>query len=345
MNKITLTFFFFCSMLSAVAQHNLTSERNYFRSGDKLTKQQVEFKDPGPSGKDIIWDFSMLHSINDKYKLVYFNKTKGDTTHIVGHEHETSYRYQLKNDTLWLTDYQNRTTRMVFNKPEAQLRYPFGYGDSLQSSFSGKGKYCEKENLVAKGITTATVDASGVLITPTNDTLKNVIRVKRLRNYTQIGVDSAFLQLETYSWYAQGLRYPVFETMKSTVMRCDSTAEGFSTSFYYPVEDLRNLTLDPANENIASDEGADINSVFTEGHYMPNPVVDNLQIDYKLTRPARVWFTLHNNIGIPQCNTAPQNQSEGYNSTTIQMGNYMTGTYTLYVHVDNMVMRHVIVKK
>jgi hypothetical protein len=175
--------------------------------------------------------------------------------------------------------------------------------------------------------------------------LKNIIRIKRLRDYTQIGMDSARLQLETYSWYAKGYRYPVFETYKSIVLRGDSSADSFKTSFYYPVDDLKNLAEDPLNQYPQADEVVGINAVFTEGRYLPNPVTHNLYIDYKLTRPAKVWFTVHNNIGVQQCQTAPQNMSEGANSTTINMNHLITGTYALYVHVDDMVMRQLVVKK
>jgi hypothetical protein len=71
-------------------------------------------------------------------------------------------------------------------------------------------------------MTSVTADATGMLITTTNDTLKNLLRAKRLNNYSEIGVDSARLQLVTYSWYARGYQYPVFKTVKSVIMRGDS---------------------------------------------------------------------------------------------------------------------------
>jgi len=347
MKKITvlLLFCFVCLINHALFSQKLTSSRNYFRCGDKLTKQQVEFKDPGPAGKQIEWDFSMLNSIDEKYGLAYFGIAEGDTADVIGMEHDTRYYYQLKNDTLWMTGYENRTTRMNFDQPEAQLHYPFHFGDSLRTTFSGKGLYCQKVDLVAKGETSVTIDATGLIITPTKDTINNVLRVKRLRSYTEIGVDSALLQLTTYSWYARGYRYPVFETVKSVIMRGDSIAESFSTSFYYPISDLQNIAPDPANDNIKPDKAADITSVFTEAQLMPNPVLTDLTINYKLTRAAKVWFTVHNNTGIGLCQTAPQNLSEGFNSTNVPMGNLITGVYSLYVHVDDMVMRLNVVKK
>lgn len=316
----------------------LTKECNIYRPGDIIVKQQVEFKDPGPSGRNITWDFSMLNPVDEEYKIRYMFRLKNDSTRIVANEHHTSYRYQLKGDTLWLYEFQNRTTKMTFSKPEAQLKFPFNYGDVLLSEFEGTGKYSETIDLTAKGKTHATIDGIGQLITPTLQKISNVLRVHRVREYTEIGIDSALLKLETYSWYAANLRYPVFETFISYIIKPDSTYEDFKTSFYYPLDDSYNQG---ANDYIIPE----IEKVFTEATMLPNPVVSDMNINYKLTRPAVVWFSIHNNAGIPVQQTTAQNMSEGYNHCNIPMSNLMTGTYTVYVHVDDMIMQRVILKK
>ena len=59
------------SALPLVAQHTLTFDRNALRGGDQLVKQQVEYKDPGSTGKGLIWDFTFLQPINEQYTLDY----------------------------------------------------------------------------------------------------------------------------------------------------------------------------------------------------------------------------------------------------------------------------------
>lgn len=326
-------------------QIKLTAECNTYRAGDIIIKQQVEYKDPGSNGKNITWDFSMLNPVDEKYKIRYLLRTRADSAQVTANEHDTRYRYQLKNDTLWLHEYINRTTKMCFTKPEAQLKFPFYYGDSIKSVFEGAGNYCDKVDLIAKGNTYATVDATGEMITPSKQILKNVVRVHRVRNYTEIGVDSATLRLETYSWYAQNYRYPVFETYESFIVKTDTTIEDFKTSFYYPIEEMTNLATDLANEKIEEESVKDINLIYTEATYMPNPVVSQFQINYKLTRTAIVWFSLHNSIGIPIQQTKSQKSPMGHNTTTINMSQLTTGTYTLYVHVDDKVIKQIIIKK
>lgn len=341
--------------LNLMAQHTLTSARNAYRAADQLVKQQVEFKDPGSSGRELTWDFSMVQPLNDEYKLSYFYT---DSIHnqekICGQEHNTRYYYLQKQDSLWGIGFENATTYMEYPKPELRLRFPFAYGDTLYSRFEGAGEYCHRDSIYIKGYTRIKADAIGELKLP-DETVKKALRVRTLRHYTEIGRDSVEMTLDTYSWYAAGIRYPVFESVKTTLSKKgdkkDEQGESmkdttiFSTSFYYPPEkQITQVQTDPIiAENQTADKSAA--SVFTEGKYMPNPVESNLYINYKLTRASKVWFTVHNNIGVPQCSTAPQNQGEGYQSTTINMSNLITGTYTLYVHVDDMIMKQVVVKK
>lgn len=204
--------------------------------------------------------------------------------------------------------------------------------------------YSETVDLEAAGTTYVTVDATGELLTPTKKKLENVLRVRKVRDYTEIGIDSVSLRLESYSWYALGYRNPVVETYKSYIIKSDTTLENFSTSFYYPIEELYELAPDPANEAVLDAAPEGINSVFTEASYQPNPVENVLTINYKLTRPAQIWFSVHNNIGISVCQTGNQYLSEGYNSTAINMGHLITGTNTLYNHKDDLVMNMTIQK-
>lgn len=86
-------------------------------------------------------------------------------------------------------------------------------------------------------------------------------------------------------------------------------------------------------------------AVFTQARWLPNPVADNLYINYRLTRDAAIWFSVHSNAGIALCQTPPSNKQAGYNQTIIPMGHLITGTYTVYVHVDDMVLLQTVVKK
>ena len=357
MRKITFFILVCCAGILAMAQtsQKLTTGCNAYRAADNIVKQQIEFKDPGSSGKDLIWDFSSIQPINEEYSLKYFLPKKNDSIRICGREHNTRYYYRQQKDSLQAVGFENSTTFMEYKVPELRMHFPFVYGDTLFSNFEGVGEYCHRLPLAVKGYTRIIADAEGELKLPDFETVKKALRVRTLRHYTETGKDSLEMTLDTYSWYASGIRYPVFESIKTTLSKKgdkkDEKGESmndttvFTTSFYYPPEKQTSQVQTDPIPTTTNDALLGAAAVFTEAQLMPNPVVDNLSIAFKLTRVAKVWFTVHNNTGIPLCQTSPENLSEGYNSTNVPMGGLITGVYSLYVHVDDMVMKMNVVKK
>jgi len=395
MKKLILSFITFFVSLGLHAQNSqtLTTGRNAYRATDQLVKQQVAFKDPGSSGKNLNWDFSTLQSINENYTLNYFIPDSTNMTRLCGQEHNTRYYFRQQHDSLQAVGYENSTTYMEYTAPELRMHFPFVYGDTLFSYFTGNGEYCHRIPLAVKGYTRIIVDAEGDLKLPEFETVKKALRVHTLRHYTETGKDSMEMTLDTYSWYAAGIRYPVFESIKTTLSRKKGTTKidnsvsdsivldknenkkskkgestndsislsrkvdkyekseimkdtiAFSTSFFYPPE-LQTSQVKTApipTDSLQAKQGAA--AVFTEAQLMPNPVTDNLYINFKLTRAAKVWFTVHNNTGIPLCQTSPKSLEQGYNNSTVRMSGMIPGVYSLYVHVDDMVMRLNVVKK
>ena len=359
-----------CSIaLSIQAQSSLrlTAERNAYRAGDELQKQQVVFRDPGSSGRNLTWDFRHLQVINDEYALRYFIPDSAYIHIICGLEHRTRYYYSLLSDSLWAIGFQNATTFMEYTQPELRMVFPFTFGDVLYSNFEGTGEYGRRLHLSVRGFTRVEADAEGELILP-DETVKRALRVRTTRHYTETrmrqttspafgtlskgegtvenGVDSTEMILDTYSWYAQGMRYPVFESIKTTVLRNGADTTVFETSFYYPPIEQRIQTESLSEEELEGTEWLEgAAAVFTEAVLLPNPVVDVLYINYKLTRDARISFSVHNNAGVLMTQTTAMNKTEGYHQTPVNMTGFITGVYTLYVHVDDMVLNLNVVKR
>ena len=333
----------------------LSGNANSFHSGDSLYKYQVEYKDPGSMGRELEWDFTKLNILNENYQIKYFLPDKKDTTRLCGMEHRTRYYYRQQNDSLWATGFENYTTRIGYTTPELKMKFPFSYGDTLYSTFEGEGLYSNMLKLHVKGYTRVKADAEGMLKLP--ELAGKALRVHARRHYTEVkaGRDDPFsaaasdsvpdpargdtlrMTLDTYSWYVKDIRYPEFESIKTTLHRQGQDTAVFHTSFYYTPEEL------PVKQ--PEDELPVIEQVFTEASMVPNPVVNDLQVNYKLTRRAVVWFSVHNNIGQPMRHTAQRTLDAGWHNETINMGSLQRGTYTVYVHVDEMVMSRVVVKK
>ncbi|VBB45392.1 conserved hypothetical protein [uncultured Paludibacter sp.] len=366
MRKILPFLFFGIFIINGFSQSPLRLEpKKYgYRAGDSIYKYQVEYKDPGSKGRQLQWDFSNVKVLNDNYLIKYFYPDKKDTFHICGMEHRTRYYYLQKKDSLWSTGFENYTTLINYTTPELKLKFPFNYGDTLYSAFEGEGIYCNMLKLKVKGWTRVEADAEGELTLPGNKKVKHALRTHTTRYYTETGKDSTEMSYETYTWYGKNLRYPIFESIKTTLHRLSpgrgdggevgvkqgsqvSDTIVFHTSFYYTPEEL-NIQPDLlANDStdIYGNPIPEAERVFTEARMLPNPVINNLNIDFKLTRRAVIWFSVHNNIGIPMRQTHPQSLDEGYHQTQIPMGGLVTGTYTVYVHVDDRMIQRVVVKK
>ena len=345
----------------------LTTERNAFRADDELQKQQVVFRDPGSNGRNLTWDFRHLQVINDEYTLRFFIPDSAYMHIICGLEHRTRYYYSLLNDSLWAIGFQNVTTFMEYTKPELRMVFPFTFGDVLHSYFEGTGEYGRRLHLNVRGSTRVEADAEGTLILP-NQTVARALRVRTTRHYTETkisqtspafstlstregkaesGVDNMEIILDTYSWYAQGMRYPVFQSIRTSILSNNADTTVFETSFYFPPIEQRAQTaclFDKWEEDFFNGlEGAA--AVFTQVSLLPNPVIDILHINYKLTRDARIRFSLHNNVGVRMIETTTMHQNAGYHRIPLNMSGFMTGVYTLYVHVDDMIMSLNVIKR
>ena len=274
---IIFSVLFALSSQATFAQEAIQKVTNMPRSSDILVKQQVVYMNPGNSGKDILWDFSGLRFIDHFYSVCY-NSLPNNPKTIVGTEHQTRYYYVLSNDSLLVTGYENPTTIMRYDQPQLFLRFPMSYGDSINCFFNGKGRYCEKLDIISYGSSFTVADATGRMILPNGDTLQHVVRVhskeilseksKSLSSfisshdsvdfvsnsfikfpYVSIA-DSDILSIDSYKWYATGYRYPILETILTSNLHENSITPCFSAAFYYPPEFHYYLTNDEPNSKI-----------------------------------------------------------------------------------------------
>jgi len=352
MKNILFTFLFASLACGLTAQKPVTlrKHRNLPHAGDSIIKQQVAYVDPGTSGRDVTWDFSSVNPVDDSYTLRYKALTP-DTLQLAGIEHRTIYRYRVQGDTLLHTGYENVTTLMEYTQPEIKMRFPFRYGDTISSHFTGTGEYCHRVPLHVAGTTTLTADACGTLHSPSGEIFRNVLRVKTLRQYAETCVDSVTMQLESYAWYVRGNRYPVFETVKTSTQKTGKQeTEHQVASFFYPPTDQTQQTdttglADNGRDVACNVSTTDIDLLFTNCRLLPNPVESQLQIEYDLTQDATLNFSLHDALGMPKITTSPVQRTAGHYTETMQMGRFVQGIYPLYVTVNGMVKTLHVVKR
>lgn len=368
-----------CFIYLSFQAQTLSPDSNQPRGGDCLMKRVVATCEAGESGTQQIWDFSGIKLQDTNYELQYV-KQGVDT--VIGIEHRTMYYYHTSGDSLFCLGYENPTILITYQKPELLLTFPLYQGRIITDYFDGIGNYCEQLNIRLQGKNTVMVDASGMLILPGGDTLRKVLRtyahklihqrmapkiiisdslreniVPFVLNRDSIDYlltnDSIHLETETWRWYADGYRYPVFETVKSTVYKFSHAHEHFTTSFIYlPEEQYYDLPYDIENQkkrdltdkeiweskwkNTTKDGG----SITEDENFSYQLRLDDsgyLHISYELRQAGGVVLILFDLQGRQISTIHHANQNIGHYEETLYMSSYSRGEYLLRITVGKKV--------
>lgn len=369
------------------AQDRLDKEYNMFRDKDVIIKQQVKYKHPGRAGTNVLWDFSKQDAVNEKYKVSY---AQSDSDSIItGCEHRTLYHYLLKNDSLYSLGYENPTTLMQYQKPELLLTFSFSYQKRVEGYFYGNGSYCQRLDMTAQGKTTTWGDAHGMIILPGGDTLQHVLRVRSLKKIAEkvvlhvqkdsvgyptisldsidyhLNNDSVYMQVETYRWYADGYRYPIFETVESVTFKDNKPLKHFSTAFLYTPEKHSYLNDDPKNlarleeiekaDKNSHDKPSGGNNSYPNGNNPDNvPIYYNayitnggnkIFIEYNLTQTAEVTIALYDMQGRLLVSYPKTTHPSGFYQEAISLDSFQLGGYLLRIVVNDHVYGEKIMKQ
>ncbi|GHV36542.1 hypothetical protein FACS1894178_7880 [Bacteroidia bacterium] len=340
------------------AQHSLQSRYNLPRAGDKIVKQQVAYKDPGRAGDNVLWDFSYLEIINDEYVLQYSNSAESDTypsvhdtAFLTGTEHYTMYYYRISDSVVEIVGYENPVNLAKYTLPLLKDVYPLNYGDSIEREYALEGIYSQKHPFGNIGTVNIKADAYGMLVTPDDDTLFNVLRVKTVQG---VGAENflpneAVGVLETMRYFARGFRYPVFETLRMY----DDSSSIFATAFFFPPpQDEHFETPDTANANLLSVETQCIASLPEnpwEGMYYnlsPNPVSDIVRFEIYLPKPVNnLNIQVTKKSGIPVLIQQKGAFSEGLNAIFLNLSHLPFDYYALDFWLDGYLVSGTMVLK
>ncbi|GAB6013138.1 T9SS type A sorting domain-containing protein [Viscerimonas tarda] len=379
--KTTLTIFLSLCFIPLFSQISLRN--NAVRAGDKIVKQQVEYKDPGRSGVNVIWDFSKLESINPEYKLSYSTpRVRKDSLYIlgadtfklknveeneliVGREHRTNYYYRVKNNVMYCLGHENPTTLMHYIDPIPVIGYPMSYGREITLNYHSDCLYSSQIQMLTHGNVRVESDALGKMVLPSKDTLEHVIRIKTVRTILSDSIEAMDsirikTQIETYQWYSKGYRYPVFETVKA-IHQQDTIEDVFTTAFFFPPQEHYYLENDPDNiavldsldnagggiydQNNPDGGGSMQQTTNFAYNFYPNPVATDLHIEYLLEQNATVNISLYNMSGQLQKSLPEKIRQAGLYYETIDCGNLITGTYVLRLKIGNEIVNEIIVRR
>jgi len=294
---------------------------------DSLVKQQVMYKDPGASGKQITWDFSQLNPMTDEYILTY----NGSIDSICGLEHRTRYYYKQSQNGIWCTGFENPNSFINYLEPVCVIKFPFAYGDTASSYISGEGEYGNGLAQKIEGKQVLKADATGILIL-SEEKIK-AIRIKSEKTYNIMSDDSLSVKQTTYTWYSFSDRYPIFESISTTYKKSDSKDTlAFNASFVYTsalqkqrIEDADNAT-DWLENKVVDHQTAEITNV----DVYPNPAKNTTTVTFTIDINSDVKLYLYNVNG-SICYHIKKTANQGLNKWNIPLHNLIEGEYILKI--------------
>lgn len=268
------------------AQFSLTQQTHGLNTGDIHVTKSVEFADPGKSGENVIWDFSKLDCTGNKISNIIETTGLNDNTslnksNVAIESDNTIFFYTINQNELVYNGLTTNRSVVVFDTPIHRMKYPFTYGNSFESTFTGHGTYGGTSETFVNGDIHIEADGNGTIVLP-NGILNNVLRVKTQSRIMEISECSFEETITTkYLWYAQNERYPVFALLHTVVKTPEKGAVVNKKGYY------SDKVFASRNKSIT----ASINNYLNMEHsykVFPNPFAENLTVDVELAEKSHV---------------------------------------------------------
>lgn len=269
-NRLNILFVLTVLTLGLHAQTN--EQRNMFRVGDELIKQQVTSASV-KTGLGVLADLRDIQIQKVKHHAVYL-QIGNDSIGVI--ENGTMTRFKKDGNNLLMNGTESQLQRMDYTLPEVWLQFPMALHDSLGGLFEGRGHYGERMFIRAAGCYKTVADAIGMMLMPDGDTIRHVLRLRTERltatasqpldsmmavydcfdSIPAIGTDSICHLLESdkgllhtvyYRYYAPGYRYPVLETT-DIEGASNVNSPHYAVAVFTSLEEQEKLAADMENE-------------------------------------------------------------------------------------------------
>jgi len=280
---------------------------------------------------------------------------------------------------LW--GFDNQSTQLHNLQPELLLKFPVNYGNEFGSCYYAHGQHGNRLELDAMGTIETKADSYGMMILPSKDTLKHVLRTRTVKYIAEnirpiselyyeklnaplrissdsieqrLSNDSVIFVVETFRWYENGYRYPVFETVRSWQQHLNAGRqhEFLATAFFYPPQEHYYLEDDEENlavmNSIKNLKGKDKYNPLEETKYniFPNPVSTMLNIEIFLPIEAKIKIQVRSVINKSvYINENPGKHAAGTHGFQFNVSHLPPGHYLLNIWADNYLLDEVILKQ
>ena len=356
-----LILLFFCTNNTIQGQNVISKEANLFRANDTFIMEKMEYSWTGDKGISRFWDFSNAETLRNDSQIEFYSDSIENFQRV---ENRIISTYSLDNNFLNQTAYENRLEKINYNKAKISMKYPFQYGDSLVSDFSGKGRYCGDHDIKVEGQILLQADGYGTLVLSERDTLKNTLRVYTLTTTSiAIDMDSAKINQdelrqeieEKYEWYVRGYRYPLYKTIQRTSYNNLEPIASKSFAYRLLPNDI-NISKDAINDSIKKSDIARSDDILEESitkyssqknimHYNVDVNGRVITLNYTLDDKGSVNMIIADILGVVYKRNCKLTEAGETVSVTFNCSNLKSGKYVLYMNVNGKVYNEKIILK
>jgi hypothetical protein len=336
MKKIYLTAVFFVGMISfAFSQAELLKENHSLQAGDEHYFIIAENVASQKGGNNQVWDFSSLKQKGELHSHMLFNTEVEKSfdvpeANVVLEEYGTHFFFRVEENMMkhYGTITKNNTL-IKYDKPFVKMVYPFNFGDSYSGEFSGE-LITKKNNRSFTGNYSISVDGKGKLILPGNITIKNVLRLKSVKEKKYENSDHVS-RIVSYKWYCPEVRYPLLTIIQS---ENNEKTRTIKTAYYGNAE---NIEQNQQTENEKSSVNVKV---------YPNPFKEQIKAKYELKKNSDVQIAIFDNAGHKITEKNLKNQPKGVYTKTINTGgkDFSEGIYFIKIKTGQQIIKEKLIK-
>lgn len=337
-----------CNKISS--QVLLTKDAIGFEEGD-FTRNKLDYFNPGDGGQNCLWDFSDLEIPRSSHSVI--QRTDSLERMVMIDDKQMTY-YMMRGDSLMEIGNENPLKETYYYKPLCSMIYPMTYEDSFSKDFEGYGIYCGNHFFKEVGVCNVIVDGQGDIVLSETDTLKNALRVYKLKSYSiamdvdPSKIDSAQLKQvieEKYEWYVRGYNKPILESVTSTSY-ANLSPIGTTQYAYCCLPDNQSFNEDNlSSEDDNGNDGQNTSNIPKDIiHYTVTVEGGVVNIEYSLDAKANVTMLISNQLGVIYSNKRfTQDAGTGYHAD-FNIAGLRPGVYVLYINVNGKVYHETIRK-
>ncbi len=315
------------------AQTILTYKSHGLLPNEQNPMMLTKYLEPGSSGQNVTWDFSMLEGTNNFVGSIQSpSLVKGADrfvfTNTMLEEFGSYFFFNSNSNALEQFGYlsSNGSFALEYSKPFVKMRYPFSYNSFYSGDFEGTYFADNKEIGKLSGNYKVSGDGIGTLVLPEGKSYRNVLRVKEVKVYDQ-NLNGSKVKIEetAYRWYVNEHRFPILVFIK-----CNYTYDNGQTS---------STTKAAFNSKVMTSIKGISDAVSTYNvEVFPNPYYERVNIKLQLNERAKVIVDVYDLIGKRIANLSNKYEEAGeytYLFSAKEIG-LAKGTYIVKVKVNNL---------